>query len=424
MVKKSNGKWRMCVDYTDLNDSCAEDLYPFPNIDQLIDATFGHIMISFMDAFSEYNQIKMNAKDIPKATFITHRAVYAYVMLLFGQTSARSTYQRSMNKIFKSQIGRNLECYVDDMISKSTTIPGHIEDLKECFDNLRKNRLKLNPEKCTFGVGAEEELEPMNIDPEADQATNLGAWTLKVDGSSTSERLRAGIILTSPEGFIIQTAIFFGFPAINNQVEYEVLIAGLKLSRTLKVQDLNIYNDSQIVFKQTNREYIAKNSIMEKYQSLVQSYLASILKHQVLQICREENEEADILSKLVRNSSDLDCSVYFQELQKPSIHSREILEIESNHNWMTPFINYLKKGELPEDKGKAQRLKSKAAKFFLEEGLLYRRTFSSPILKCKGPEEAKYCLMEVHEGICRDHMSIKALAHKIIMQGYYWPTIH
>ncbi|XP_074323036.1 uncharacterized protein LOC141659984 [Apium graveolens] len=91
---------------------------------------------------------------------------------------------------------------------------------------------------------------------------------------------------------------------------------------------------------------------------------------------------------------------------------------------MTPFINYLDKGELPEDKGKTQRLKAKAAKFFIEEGLLYRKTFSSPILKCVGLKEAKYCLTEVHEGICGDHMSAKSLAHKIIRQGYYWPTIH
>ncbi|XP_074323814.1 uncharacterized protein LOC141660724 [Apium graveolens] len=153
---------------------------------------------------------------------------------------------------------------------------------------------------------------------------------------------------------------------------------------------------------------------MAKYQALVQSYLASIPNHQVLQICREENEEADILLKLVRISSDLDCSVYFEELHKPFIDSGEVLEIESNRNWMTPFINYLEKGELPKDKGKAQRLKAKAAKFFLEEGLLYRRTFSSPILKCVRPEEAKYCLAEVHEGIYEDHMTTKALAHKII----------
>ncbi|XP_074357618.1 uncharacterized protein LOC141697234 [Apium graveolens] len=229
--------------------------------------------------------------------------------------------------------------------------------------------------ECNF---PEEELEPMNMDPKPEKDASSGSWTLKVDGSSTSERSGARLILKSPEGFTIQTAISFGFPATNNQAEYEALIAGLKLSRTLRFQDLKIYSDSQIV------------------------------------ICREENEEADILSKLVR----------FEELLKPSIESGEILEIESNQNWMTPFINYLEKGELPEDKGKAQRLKAKATKFFLEKGLLYRKTFSSPILKCVGPEEAKYCLAEVHEGICGDHMSAKALAHKIIRQGYYWLTIH
>ncbi|XP_074323487.1 uncharacterized protein LOC141660402 [Apium graveolens] len=106
------------------------------------------------------------------------------------------------------------------------------------------------------------------------------------------------------------------------------------------------------------------------------------------------------------------------------MESEEVLEIENNPNWMTQFINYLEKGELPEDKGKAQRLKAKATKNFIEEGILSRRTFSSPILKCIGPGEAQYCLMEVHEGICGDHMSAKALAHKIIRQGYYWPTIH
>ncbi|XP_074327299.1 uncharacterized protein LOC141665219 [Apium graveolens] len=152
----------------------------------------------------------------------------------------------------------------------------------------------------------------MNIDPETNQEANPGAWTLKVDGSSTSERSGAGFILKSPEGFIIQIAISFGFSATNNQAEYEALIAGLKLSRTLRVQDLKIYSDSQIVVKQANGEYIAKDPILAKYQAVVQSYLASIQKHQVLQICREDYEEADIISKLVRNSSDLDCSVYFE----------------------------------------------------------------------------------------------------------------
>ncbi|XP_074377083.1 uncharacterized protein LOC141718605 [Apium graveolens] len=262
--------------------------------------------------------------------------------------------------------------------------------------------------ECNF---PEDEPRPMNIDPESNNDHNPGAWALKVDGSSTNERSGAGLILKSPYGFTVQTAISFGFSAINNRVEYETLIVGLKLSKTLRIQDFKIYIDSQIIVKQTNGEYIAKDLILTKYQALVQSYLALIPRSQVLQICREENLEADNLSKLVQNSSDLDCSVYFKELQKPSIEFEEVMEIDKNLNWMTPFINYLEKGELPEDKGKAQRLKAKASKFFLEEGILYRWTFSSPILKCIGPEEAEYCLIEVYEGIYSDHMSAKALAH-------------
>lgn len=93
LVKKPNGKWRMCVDYTNLNAVCPKDPYPLPSIDHLIDATAGHVMFSFMDAFSGYNQIKMNPADIAKTAFITHRAVYAYKYMPYGLMNAGSTYQ-------------------------------------------------------------------------------------------------------------------------------------------------------------------------------------------------------------------------------------------------------------------------------------------------------------------------------------------
>nr|XP_017221119.1 PREDICTED: uncharacterized protein LOC108197890 [Daucus carota subsp. sativus] len=608
MVKKANGKWRMCVDYTDLNAACPKDPYPLPSIDQLIDATSGHLM------------------------------------------NAGSTYQKAMNEIFKDQLGRNLECYVDDIISKSTSVPGHISDLRECFENMRRTKLKLNPDKCTFGVEAgkflgfmvsnrgieanpekikavqemqpprtqrevqklagslaalrrfvsklaerclpffellkgaknqklvewspdcqraldeiktylskppiltkalpgeplylylsagplavgaalireedgqqkpvyyvsqvlkdaetrypnlekfafalitasrklrhyfqgreirivtdqplrkiihkpdisgrlvnwaielsqfsltflprtavkaqvladfvvecnfpKNQTTPMETDLEAPGEPNPESWILHVDGSSTTERSGAGIILKSPDGFVIKTAISFSFAATNNQAEYEALLAGLKLVRTLSIRNLTIYSDSQIVVRQTNGEYLAKDPILTRYQALVKSYLTLIPGCKILQVNREENAEADNLSRLVQNSADLDSSVYFEELHKPTIDHEEIFEINSNPTWMTPLINYIERGELPEDKGKAQRLKAKAAKFFVEEGTLFRRTYSSPILKCIGPEEAEYCLREVHEGICGDHMSAKGLAYKIIRQGYYWPTIH
>ena len=71
MVKKSNGKWRMCVDFTDLNNACPKDSFPLPKIDQLVDSTAGHKLLTFMDAFSGYNQIHMNKEDQEKTAFVT-----------------------------------------------------------------------------------------------------------------------------------------------------------------------------------------------------------------------------------------------------------------------------------------------------------------------------------------------------------------
>ncbi|XP_050277987.1 uncharacterized protein LOC126719481 [Quercus robur] len=106
LVKKANGKWRMYVDFTNLNKACPNDSFPLPRIDQLVDSTAGHKLLTFMDAFS-------------------------------GQ-----------------QIGRNMEVYVDDMLVKSKEELKHLDDLEETFATLKKHQMKLNPSKCAFGVAS------------------------------------------------------------------------------------------------------------------------------------------------------------------------------------------------------------------------------------------------------------------------------
>ncbi|XP_074323812.1 uncharacterized protein LOC141660721 [Apium graveolens] len=256
------------------------------------------------------------------------------------------------------------------------------------------------------------------------ESNNRDSWTLHVDGSATAERSGAGLILSSPGRFTIQQAIAFAFKATNNQAEYEALLSGLRLAKSLGVRNLTIYSDSQIVVRQTNGEYVAKDPKLARYQEMVRAILETIPDSTILQINREENAKADELSKLVQNTSDLNSSVYFEELGAPSTDRPEVLCVSSPENWMTPYIAYLKDGTLPEDQNKARYLKYKAARFFLEDNQLYRRTFSAPTLKCVDPDEADYCLREVHEGICGDHLAAKALVYKVIRQGYYWPTIH
>ena len=109
MVPKSNGKWRMCVDYTDLNRVCPKDSFPLPKIDQLVDSTAGYKTLSFMDAFSGYNQITIHPADQEKISFITNQGLYCYKMMLFGLKNVGATYQRLVNKLFKEQIGRTME---------------------------------------------------------------------------------------------------------------------------------------------------------------------------------------------------------------------------------------------------------------------------------------------------------------------------
>ncbi|CAL1368987.1 unnamed protein product [Linum trigynum] len=154
MVKKSNGQWRMCVDFTDLNKACPKDPYPLPKIDQLVDATSGHQFLTFLDMFSGYHQIPMKKEDQEKTAFMTPVGNYCYEVMPFGLKNAGATYQRMVDRVFARQLGRNVEAYVDDILIKSIGVGAHLEDLREMLNTMRLYDLRLNPKKCVFGATA------------------------------------------------------------------------------------------------------------------------------------------------------------------------------------------------------------------------------------------------------------------------------
>ena len=92
--------------------------------------------------------------DEEKTSFITDRGIYCYKVMPFGLKNAGATYQRLVNSMFKSQIGRNVEVYVDDMLTKSAKKADHVKDLAETFAVLNEYGMKLNPSKCAFGVAS------------------------------------------------------------------------------------------------------------------------------------------------------------------------------------------------------------------------------------------------------------------------------
>ena len=154
VVLKNGNKWRVCVDYTDLNDACPKDSFPLPRIDQIVDTSVGHGMLSFLYAFSGYHQIPMHSLDVEKTSFITPHGLYCYNVMPFGLKNVGATYQRLVTKMFCPLLRSIMEVYIDDMLVKSKQRPDHVAHLQQTFDLLRKYGMKLNPLKCAFGVSA------------------------------------------------------------------------------------------------------------------------------------------------------------------------------------------------------------------------------------------------------------------------------
>ncbi|XP_074383300.1 uncharacterized protein LOC141724898 [Apium graveolens] len=363
MVKKNNGKWRMCIDFTKLNNACPKDCYPLPKIDTLIDASAGHEMLSFMNGFSG------------------------------------ATYQRLVNKKFAHLIRKTMEVYVDDKLVKSLSRADHISHLREAFEVLSHHKMMLNIAKCDFGVGSRNFLGHMvskrGIVANPDKITH-GAIMLH----------QGCLVLQSPDRFLIEYALKLDFPAMNNEGEYEALIAGLGLARAVRAKNLKRCGDSRLIIAQVIGEIEAKDDTMAKYLRVVKGILTQFDGWYAEHVPREENTTADALSQFA--SSEIENyprSIYFQVLKTPTIHVINLIAlVVVTSCWIDPIKTHLETRWLPNDAQEARKLLVRALRYSLIEGLLYKRSFVIPYLKCLRPLEAEEALKEAHEGICGQHL--------------------
>jgi queuine/archaeosine tRNA-ribosyltransferase len=142
----------MCIDFTSLNKACPKDNFPLPRIDKIVDSAAGCEVMSLLDCFSGYHQIYMKEEDKASTSFITPFDTYCFVRMPEGLKNAGSTFSRLTKTVLENQVGRNIFTYVDDIVVASKSKEYHLADLAETFANMRDARLRLNPEKCVFGV--------------------------------------------------------------------------------------------------------------------------------------------------------------------------------------------------------------------------------------------------------------------------------
>ena len=253
---------------------------------------------------------------------------------------------------------------------------------------------------------------------------NAEEWKLFVDGASSTQGSGAGVVLFSPFEDVIEYSLRFSFKSSNNIAEYEALIAGMKLAKELRAKRLIAHSDSQLVVQQYQGEYETREPIMAQYLRKVQVLAKMFESFQLIQINRSLNNHADALSKLASSREAKARMVKVEVLERPSIEEKEVLAVGGEkEDWRTPIKKYLLNGELPEDLKEAKKVRVRGARFVLVDGILYKKAFSMPLLKCLGPEEVDYAIRETHEGICGEHLGARALAAKILRAGFYWPTM-
>ncbi|KAL0402116.1 UNVERIFIED_CONTAM: hypothetical protein Slati_4241500 [Sesamum latifolium] len=144
---------------------------------------------------------------------------------------------------------------------------------------------------------------------------------------------------------------------------------------------------------------------------------------QIIQIPREKNAKADSLSKLA--SSLEDCRTrhitihYLPEARTPLA----VQSITTGEDWKTPIIKWIEEGLLPENRWEAARLKTRATRFVIQEHILYKKSYTHPLLIYLSTEEGIHILQEIHSGCCGAHTGTRILANKALRAGYFWPTM-
>jgi ribonuclease HI len=325
--------------------------------------------LSFLDAYSGYHQIKMKESDQLATSFITPFGMYCYVTMSFGLRNAGATYQRCMNHVFGEHIGRTVEAYVDDIVVKTRKASDLLSDLELTFRCLKAKGVKLNPEKCVFGVPrgmllgfivSERGIEanPEKIAAITGEAISFAPrkaiksqvladfiaewvdaqlptapiqpelWTMFFDGSLMKTGAGAGLLFVSPLGKHLRYVLRLHFPASNNVAEYEALINGLRIAIELGVRRLDARGDSQLVIDQVMKNSLCRDPKMEAYceevRRLEDKFYGSELNH----IARRYNETADELVKIASGRTTVPPDVFSRDLHQPSVKIDDASEPE------------------------------------------------------------------------------------------------
>ncbi|XP_076926798.1 uncharacterized protein LOC143590095 [Bidens hawaiensis] len=357
MVPKSNGSWRMCIDFKDFNRACPKDCYPLPEIDLKVDAVAPFKYKCFLDAYKGYHQIWMAAGDEDKTAFHAETRYSMLEKLVLALVYAA----RRLKMYFQ---GHPIHVLTDYKLKNVLTKPELSGRLAKLTIELCEHSIEYKARPAIKGqvwadffmevptCKVQECLVEQQPPIPSDESQH---WTLFMDGTSSGEGSGAGLKLINSDAQEFTYAIKLNFKSTNNEAEYEAFLAGLRIARKLGVKFLEARVDSLLIAGQVSGTYDEKNDVMASYLSQAKDLMQQFASCNVDHIKRSENRPADALSKLASTSFEhMGRDVRIEVLDTLSVPQLQVLVIQTGAtSWMEPIKTYLSSGALPEDKAEA-----------------------------------------------------------------------
>ncbi|XP_071729306.1 uncharacterized protein [Rutidosis leptorrhynchoides] len=247
-------------------------------------------------------------------------------------------------------------------------------------------------------------------EPAVEQVPNTVTWELFTDGTSSSDGEGAHLILIGPGCEEHTYALRFEFPASNNEAEYEALLSCLRMAEKMGIKNLKASVDSQLVANQMNGTFVARDPVIQNYLRLAEEMANKFELFSITQVPRSLNKKADALSKLASSVfRHFAKDVWVEVLSQKSTNLvQEVAPVDEVETWMSPIITYLKTRTLPVDGATTRKIHMKAPLYMLRDGVLFKKSFTAPILRCVGPSEAETIVRKVHEGTCGMHVGFRS----------------
>ncbi|CAM8890588.1 unnamed protein product [Rhodiola kirilowii] len=264
----------------------------------------------------------------------------------------------------------------------------------------------------------------------------LPPWQMFFDGAARRDGAGAGVVFVSPENHLLPFSFTLTQLCSNNMAEYQALLLGLQMARQIRIDEMDIYGDSQLVINQVLGEYEVRMDDLIPYHRHATQLLNEFDSISIGHVPRSANKLADVLANLAANlalgaEETMSIPVCNRWVVPPLEENEENMESSNvvyayeieREDWRQPIIDFLDHQKLPIDPRHKVEIRRRAPRFIHYKGTLYRRSFLGQWLRCLNEEEAVEVMQEAHAGICGAHQSGLKLYDRVKRMGYYWPTV-